>query len=76
MSIGYTEFNPIGLKTEIVSIDKDNKRATSNVLYKGNIIATITVDALTDHVTKEGSFKEITHLDKYGINEDSIITGQ
>ncbi|GKS11661.1 hypothetical protein YDYSY3_26610 [Paenibacillus chitinolyticus] len=73
MSLGATEFRPLGVKTEFTSIDFEKKQAKANILYQGNVIVAVEVNILTNSLSKEGNFDAIAHLKDHGINEKSLL---
>jgi hypothetical protein len=60
--MGYTIFEPIGMRTDYPSVDLENKQVTARILYHDKVLMTVVVDLLTGTVQKEGSLEEVAHL--------------
>ncbi|GIO07197.1 hypothetical protein J31TS6_32250 [Brevibacillus reuszeri] len=52
---GYTEFRPIGIKTDYPHVDLMQKLVTARVVYEERVLMTVIIDVGKNTVQKEGS---------------------
>ncbi|TVX93718.1 hypothetical protein [Paenibacillus agilis] len=71
---GYTEFKSIELKALFRKVDVVEQNITADILHKNNWIATLTFNLRENTVHTAGSFDDVQHLRKHGIDELFIIS--
>lgn len=71
---GHTVFEPVLLKAIFTKVNLDSKEIAVDLTYKGRKIVTIAFDIHEDTMLIEGSFNDLSHLKKHGVDEAFIVS--
>ncbi|TDL57546.1 hypothetical protein E2R60_03315 [Paenibacillus dendritiformis] len=71
---GYTEFVPLNLKAVFTDVDLEAQQITTNIIFQEQLIATLTFNLRENTMIKVGSFDDVSHFNKHGIDEHFIIS--
>lgn len=71
---GYTEFVPINIKAVFTDVDLEAQQITASITYQEKLIATLTFNLRENTMIKVGSFDDLCHFKKHGIDEHFIIS--
>lgn len=61
-SVGFTIFEPVGIRTDYPLVDLEKKQVTARIFYKDKLLMTVLVDLRLDQIQKEGNLSEVAHL--------------
>lgn len=71
---GYTEFVPVNMKAVFTNVDLEAQQITANIIFQEKLIATLTFNLCENTMIKVGSFDDVSHFKKHGIDEHFIIS--